>query len=172
MNKKNAIVIYSLIISTIGIAVYCYMQIPRVAYINSEEVFKKFKMTIELEAKFRNLESVRKNMIDSMEFDLTREINNMSNHKPSPKELEQLESKRRYFLQKKEEFNQDNQQITNTYNQSIWERINQYVKVYAQDKGYDYILGANGNGSIMYANESEDISEGVIQFINQQYDGK
>lgn len=174
-SKTNLFIIYAAL--AVLAAFTCYQTLGqnrsrRMAYIKSEDVFKKFNMTKELEAKFRNVESERKRMIDSLEFDLTRSINALKADQKNTEKLQAAEGKRRYFVQKKQEFEEDNNRITSNYNGSIWERINQYVAEYAKDKGYDYVWGANGDGSLMYASEGDDVTEDLVNYVNEKYSGK
>lgn len=65
-------------------------------------------------------------------------------------------------------------QLTQQYNEksdafqvSIWTELNKRIEEYGKKMGYTYILGANGDGSIMYGDEAEDITEELIKFINK-----
>ena len=50
---------------------------------------------------------------------------------------------------------------------AIWSELNKRIEDYGKQMGYRYILGANGDGSIMFADEGEDITEQVIEFVNK-----
>lgn len=50
---------------------------------------------------------------------------------------------------------------------SIWEELNQRIEEYGEMMGYTYILGANGDGSIMYGDNAEDITEELIIYLNK-----
>lgn len=54
-----------------------------------------------------------------------------------------------------------------TFQDSVWALINAEVENFGKEKGYKYILGANGSGNIMYADDSEDITEEVLKWINK-----
>lgn len=54
-----------------------------------------------------------------------------------------------------------------TFERVIWEKINQKINEYGKEKGYDYIFGAKGDGSIMYASDAKDITKEVIAYINK-----
>jgi outer membrane protein len=56
--------------------------------------------------------------------------------------------------------------------EQIWNQLNSYVQEYGQEHGYDYILGATGDGGIMYASEAKNLNEEVISYINDKYNGK
>ncbi|MBR8534957.1 OmpH family outer membrane protein [Carboxylicivirga sediminis] len=48
-------------------------------------------------------------------------------------------------------------------------RINDFLKKYGKEKGYRYILGANGSGNVVYAQEDLNITEEVLEGLNKQY---
>lgn len=54
----------------------------------------------------------------------------------------------------------------------IWKRLNPYIAEYGKEKGYAYIYGANGTGNVLYADESEDITKELIEYVNKRYHDK
>jgi outer membrane protein len=73
--------------------------------------------------------------------------------------------------EKYREFDDLNQKQAEDYQKQILLQINTYVKEFGKLNKYQYILGANGEGTLMYADESKDISAEVLQFINNRYEG-
>ena len=72
---------------------------------------------------------------------------------------------------KKETFDGQNQELTQKYDEQVWLRINQYVKEFGEKKGYDYLLGANGTGSLMYSAEKNDVTKELLEYMNSSYKG-
>ena len=70
-----------------------------------------------------------------------------------------------------EEFNQISMEKKQVYNERIWEQINTYMKEYGKKEGYTYIHGADGSGALMYADSTKDITNSVLKFINDKYNG-
>lgn len=62
-----------------------------------------------------------------------------------------------------EQYNQKSEAFQN----SIWQELNKRIEEYGKKMGYKYILGANGDGSIMYGDEAEDITEELIKYLNK-----
>ncbi len=62
-------------------------------------------------------------------------------------------------------------QLSDQYTSDIWKVINESVHEFGEREGYDLIFGAIGSGSLMYANKSQDITDEVIQFVNERYKG-
>lgn len=90
-------------------------------------------------------------------------------------------------LMLKQELLQNKQQQLNSYQQVVQEQIkdndqkltqtivndiNDYVKEYGEEQGYNIIFGAGGNGNIMYANDISNITSDVLERLNSEYEGK
>lgn len=56
--------------------------------------------------------------------------------------------------------------------QTVINDINDFVKSYGKEKGYRVILGATGNGSIMYAEDGADLTEEVLEQLNASLHAK
>ncbi|MBD2767443.1 hypothetical protein IC235_06010 [Hymenobacter sp. BT664] len=48
--------------------------------------------------------------------------------------------------------------------------MNASLKQYGKAKGYTFILGATDAGNILYAAEGTELSDGVLNGLNEQYD--
>ena len=59
--------------------------------------------------------------------------------------------------------------ITNFQNQLNAE-LNAYINDYAKSKNIYMILGALGNGNVMFADESANLSEEILEGLNRQYE--
>ena len=84
-------------------------------------------------------------------------------------EIRDFELKREEFIMRKQKFEQDQEQLTADYNNQIVSQINQYVKEFGKENAYDVIIGSNGDGTVMYGKEEMDITDEVLNFINQKY---
>jgi outer membrane protein len=103
-------------------------------------------------------------------------------------ELKSYEKERSRMSQKeqqlKEELLRNKQQQINQYQeaiklkardedqamtQNVINAVNDYISEYGKEKGYTFILGANGSGNIAYADKSRDITQEIIDGLNKQY---
>ena len=53
--------------------------------------------------------------------------------------------------------------------QLIMKDINSYIQKFGEKQPYPIILGALGNGNIMYAKEGTDLTQQILEGLNQQY---
>lgn len=143
----------------------------KIAYVNALELYDGFEMKKELEQSFIKVQSGRKAQLDSLELEL-RMLNAQLESSGSKSGLIQVfEIRRDSYLQKKQQFEEDNGLMQEQYNSNIRKQLNQYVADYGKEHKYDYLLGADGSGALMYAKETADVTKEVLNYINDKYKG-
>ena len=68
----------------------------------------------------------------------------------------------------RKQLQEEDQKVT----QTVINDINDFVKEYGKDKGYQIILGATGAGTIMYADEGTDLTPEILEKLNTSFEGK
>ncbi len=167
MKKINNIIIYSFLAGIIGYLVFGNTQKDKVVYVDNIELFSGFHMKAELEKKYSEVEGQRKTILDSiyMEIKIKAELKDAS-------ASESLTMLKKEFLMKKELFDKENAETMTNYNTQIWNQLNEYTKQYGKEHGYEFILGANGQGVLMYADDTKNVTKELLQFANAKFDGK
>lgn len=140
----------------------------RDAFIDLAKVYNGYKYKTDLEEEYHGIQDNRKKTLDSLMLNL-KFLSDQVDKKPSPIQMELYQRKRIEFREIQERFESDNERMVNTYRDKIFKRINEALKTYGQEAGYDYIFGAEGSGVLMYTNKSKNISEAVIQYLNEHY---
>lgn len=135
----------------------------RVAFVSSQRIFESFIGTKDLKKKLNILEASHKASLDTLA--MRAHVLEKSGGEAYIQSLQRHQDTEALFKQ-------ELQSAAASYTEQIWKQINQYTIEYGKAEGYTYILGANSNGTIMYANESEDITEKVLEYINRKYEGK
>lgn len=172
MNKKFNVFIVVLIVVLISVNLYTHFTKPKLALIEIQKVYDAFDLKKELETKFKNVQNQRKKVLDSLELELKLMYAGFGKEiKKDDPRVTTFNVKKNYFMQKQQLTQEDDQALSQQYDKEILTQLNQYVKDYGKEKGYTYIFGTDGNGSVMYAHESVDISVDVISYINNRYKG-
>ncbi|TND09951.1 MAG: hypothetical protein FD123_633 [Bacteroidetes bacterium] len=142
----------------------------RIAYVELGKVYTEFTMKKDMETRLENISQKRQSLLDSMQFHLELSSKEMyARGTNSPDELAQFEANRQAFMAKKEEFARENEQTAADYDSQIAKKITQYLKTYGKENGYAYILGADGSGVLMYAEEAENITLPIVDYINREF---
>jgi len=171
----KAIVIGAVISSVISIGGLCYVYKtqPKVAFVRVGYLYDNFDYKKELEAKLDNVAQSRKSITDSLEFKLKLLLKRIQeNKKKDDKQIGEFNDQKQSYLMKKQQFDDDNQDMSKRYTDEIMKQLNQYVQDYGKANGYTYIFGAEGNGSIMSADDKNDITTTVLDYVNEKYKGK
>ncbi len=173
ISKKIKIVYLSIILVLLGAITYVLLKntSEKNAWVDVKKIYNEFSLKQELEKKYKQVETERKNILDSLELDLNLIARELNKTKPSNEQIKAFEMQKETYLYKKQQFTQENEQTQQTYNEQILTQLNQYVKDYCKEKNYDFVFGADGNGSLMYSKETKEITADVIVYINNKYKG-
>lgn len=143
----------------------------KVAYIDIPKVFNRFDMKKELQEKYKKVEAGRKRILDSLAFNLQIMSKKLQSNQNDKQLIYEFDIKREDFFKQKSQIEQDNVALSNQYDKQILEQMTQYIIDYGKLNKLDIIMGADGNGVLMYANEKFDRSEEIILHINKKYKG-
>ena len=167
----HLIIIY---IGLISVSVYSYLKlrdVPKTAYINSITLYNNFEMKQEYEKKLAATVNTRKWILDSLMMDLKVYNEQIKSGKADELKIGRFALLKQSYLEREKTFTEDNEKLKEEYNQAIWTQLNQYIKEFGQEHGYDYIFGADGSGNIMFASEAVEITKGIEQYANARYKG-
>ncbi len=164
MAKQLPIIAIVLAIVAIAVSYFVYTSLPKTAYVRSHQVFDNYKGMRELEGKLQTEFNTKKAGLDSLAATITVLQQDGSNPDALNKsiqlhQIKQAQLEQEYATKQTE------------YTDAIWKQINGYLTQYGEENGYDYIFGAVGNGSLMYSAPNRDITDEVIAYINEKYEG-
>lgn len=162
-----------LMVSLIFMGAYSSMSGSKTAYIQNFKVYEEFKGKQELAQRFTKQQDFFQNKIDSVKLQLnilTQQLN-QNPEEPSQELIQSYQYTQTKYAQLQQELAQKTTELQEKYMQQIWNQLNEYIKEYGLEHNYDYIYGAEGTGSIMYAKESNDITDKIIPYVNSKYEG-
>lgn len=139
----------------------------KTGYILTQKVFDGFDGTKQIKSKLQNQENRQKQVIDSltMEYKLVASLPDAASKVKATRIKEVYNS---LYMQ----FQKQSEDDVKKYNADIWKQINQYVNEYGKENNYGILYGADGTGSLMYADSTLNISDKVIKYINKKYAGE
>lgn len=180
MKEKINVVITILVV--IGIVVGSFSlwktysienKIEKSAYVDLKLIFDGFDMKKELELKLKKDLLQKQNELDSLLFQLQGLNNKLNNtEKKNQEEVTRFQQMQNHYMQQKNAVEEYTYTKTQQFDSQILEQMTQYVKDFGTKNNYHYIYGLNSNGNIMYAQEHKDITEEVLKFINDKYQGR
>ncbi|KAF2343090.1 OmpH family outer membrane protein [Flavobacterium tistrianum] len=133
----------------------------KILYVDNAKVFKSFSMTKELKRNGEKEFNSRKANIDALYSKL--ESDQLSNS--------QKQTLMKQFIQEKEELNQFNDFYSSEQSSKIWSRIKSYSAEFSKENNCNIIVGSDSNGIVLFADQSIDVTDKFITYINQKYEG-
>ncbi len=130
-------------------------------FVLTQNLFQEFEGTKEFKAKMQPITEKQQSALDS----LSKEII-LAGRTPRAQELT------RVYQELKSSYLEKNRQEELLFSENAWKQLNQYIEEYGKEKGYGFVFGATGNGGIMYAEKSLDLTGDVIKYVNRKYKGE
>lgn len=154
--KINILLNYINLLAIMLISAYLFQKSDPTAVVNMPEFYNQYQGRKDVEARFVDKMNSLSYLIDS--------LNNLIEVAPVVQRQE-LTDKIISFNQEKEKAEMDMQQ-------QVWNQLNQYMLDFGKTHNYKLILGANNNGNIVYSNETIDLTDELVYYVNQRYSGK
>lgn len=149
-----------------------------VAMVNSDTIINKYEYALLLRDNLTQKSIQFENILRKKEIQLRNDVSQFQRDAPT---LTQFEGKNReqklIKLQEKLQKEQEDygrQMITmeQGYNRDIHNAINAYLEIYCADKPYEMVLSNSDLGIIRWADKDLDITQEVLQGLNEEYASK
>ena len=144
----------------------------KIAYIDNAKVVNEFQKKVDFEKKFQVKVTAFNKKADSLDKAIQMEAQ-LFQAKAAKMSQKTAESEYQALLQKKQmqdyQLQAEEQSLQGEGQKKIdtlIKEVKAFVKDYGKKNGYTYILGANDAGSVMYGEESNDITQVVIDALN------
>lgn len=170
MIKKELIVIAITISVAIFLGVFSIFKLNtnqnKIVYINNVKIFNGFSMSIDMGKKYKTEIKNSQKSFDSL-------LNVYKIVKENSKQKEKIASLEEQLRLKDLNIKEQERYLTNDVSQQVWDRLNVYIKDFGEKNNYQFIIGTQGNGNIMYADEEKlDVTSKLLEFANLKYEGQ
>ena len=159
-------------------SLYKAYQSTNLVYVDVNKLLESYKRTeivrSEFEKKAKTLQSNVDSLILGWQEDLKtyeKERSKMTKKEISLKQ-ELLNNKQQQISSYQQAIQKQIHEEDKKATQTVINDINDYVKEYGKKKGYKIIFGASGSGNIMYADEGTDLTEKILEGLNNEFEGK
>ncbi len=133
------------------------------SYPGIEQAAKKLQAK-ELELKGKADTLSQEFQIKLREYEKNKSSMNTAEIQSAETELRMMQDRYQHFSTiNDEKFKKEQIEVT----EKAIEEINKVIARYAKDKGYSVVLGANATGSVVYADETIDITDEIINILNK-----
>jgi len=181
--KLKLLIISNLITGVIAIAALVMVVIqkkhcPQIAYVNNAKVLSEFQGVKESTSQYQAMMQLSQANLDTLEREVDREIalyqKVASTIPPRERALrEQIigQKKENYFNYKQaidEKLQKEDERLT----AAVLNQIDSYLLEYGESHPYDFIVGINEQGNLLYGRDENDITDEVLAGLNNTYAGE
>lgn len=150
----------------------CGNSESKIVYVQNLKLYAEFDLAKELDMQLQTFSNSRTRELDSLSMSLKNLTSELEQMNEIPAETYQYYNDLRNAVMFREKsYEEELIAMSQEYDQQIWDRLNGYVKTFAEENDYDMILGASGDGNLMFAKDTLDITSELIMYCNNHYNG-
>ncbi|MEW7280855.1 OmpH family outer membrane protein [Aquimarina sp. 2201CG1-2-11] len=177
MNKLALPIAIIALIATVG-SFFFSQSSSELVYVDVNKLIEGYKRTKIVKAEFDKKATTMKANVDSLISDWQKELKGYEKERSGMSKKE-LELKQQLLSNKQQQINnyqkavqKQLQEEDKKVTQTVINDINDFVKEYGKQQGYKVIFGATGSGTIMYGEETADITDKILAALNTEFEGK
>ena len=146
-----------------------------IAYINSDSVLKYYDFLkdnkVVIEEKSKKMDTDFRNRAQSLQSEITAYQRNVSNLTiGQAKALEEDLTKKQQNLQLyQQSLSQELMNDEAKLNQELYKRITDYLKIYSEQNGFQYVFKFDPSSDVLFGNKALDITDAVVKGLNEAY---
>jgi outer membrane protein len=165
--KKLLVIVFAIVLSS------CTQT--KIAYIDVETIMKEYEAATALETEFNAKQQEMSTELQGLQApfqekvqEYYKNVESMSAQKRAEAE-QALQQEQQMIQARQQQVSQQLQQENQTKSESLIKRIDSLVENYAKTKGFNLVLGTQGNGTVMYGDEVLNITTDVVKMLNDDY---
>lgn len=174
-SKNVSLVVISAILLILSITISFINKGPKIGYVYVEKVLKEYHAHQDYNIKLKRKESEFKDVLDLYYADIQEKVEYFKKNKKKLQEQEVV--KKRNEIKALEKTHREMSMIStqqldslkNAWLLPLYENINNEIKEFSKEEGFDYVFGNLGNGNIMYGKGTYDVTLKIIDRINVRY---
>lgn len=167
-----------IILTLILIGLSSCQQQQKIGYVDNSKLINDYQEKKDIETKIQAKINAFQKRTDSLQRAFQLEVNE-AEIKAKRMTQSQIQELMKEFQEREQILSQrvqfERQQIaqeSQSQNDSLIQKVRDFVRDFAKSNGYDYILGSNEAGSVMYGNETSDLTETILESLNNSYSNK
>ncbi len=151
--------------------------IPRIAYVNSDTLLANYAFfqtkRVELEKRAEDLQKEYENRARGLQNEISNFQQNagtMTMNQARAVE-EDLRKKQQNLMQYQQNLSGQLMEEEGKVNDDLYERVSDFLEDYGKNEDFKLVLTYTKNSGVLYADDSLDITQQVVEGLNQNYEG-
>ena len=162
-----------LTVTLILIAISC--QQPKFGFVDNVELMDAYQEKIDIEERYKvKVEALNQKrdsisqafQLEAQEFQNRAERMSSTN---AQKEYDLLQQRGQFMAQQLQMEEQQLQQLGQAEMDSVVDRVKAEIEAYGKANNYHYIFGGGEGGTVLYGQESDDLTKALIDILNEKY---
>jgi len=172
------IVLGCIAITALTLSLYLYNSKPNFAYVNNSKLLEDYNGVKEAGLLYEERVKIWKTNLDTLESEINQEImaykNAFSGMSTKEKQLTEKLIKRKQldYTNYKNALEKNAKDVDAQLTTEVLNQIDAYLLEYGKKHKYDYVFGVTDNGNILFAKDANDITEKVLNGLNNNYKGE
>lgn len=178
MKNNLNILLIILVVGVIGYVVYLSSKTVKIGYVRTGVVVEKYEGMADAKKVLEKKMSQWETNVDSLELNYQKSLDNYNRQLGGLKDKDKKEIKSRldqqydkigdYVSVIEKKAIEENQKLT----EGVINQINNYIKKYSEEEGYDLVLGVTAGGNILYGKDAIDVTDKILEGLNKEYKGQ
>ncbi len=165
----------NLIIALITLVTLSACTQQKTGYVDSIEMMKEYKAVKALEQEIEEKQNTLQATYQQIALAFDKEVQEFQS---KSKKMSQKNGEARYqeLMMKQQQIQQSQQNESAKLQNESQEEMNKiiddvkdFVKDYAKENGFTYILGSNDSGNVLYGDSKMDLTETILDALNKEY---
>ena len=162
----------SILICILFIGLYIGLNSDKVGIIDSNRLLNEYKGTKLAMAEFEQRSKILQANLDTLTEEFQNELKKFEIERSTMTDKEMslyqeiLRNKQRQLKQYSEVTQKKIQEEDKSVTMRLLERVNQNIKEFGKENNYKFILGAKGDGGVLYGEEAIDITDQILDRLN------
>jgi outer membrane protein len=164
-----------LAIAFLTILSFTACQQQKIGFVDNGVLINEYQERVDIEPNLQIKIDAFKSRTDSLRsaFELEIKEAELRARKMSQADVQklsqELQQKEQVLSQRVQFEQQQIAQESQTLNDSLIKTVKNFVRAYGKSNNYNYILGSNEAGSVLYGEESSDLTQEILKALNDGY---
>ena len=167
-----------ILIVIVVLSVASCQQSQKIGFVDNSVLINDYQEKKEIEAKLKSkiqaYEKRRDSLGQAFQLDVkAAEVKARSMSQANLQKLQQEFQQKEQIISQQLQFEQQQiAQESQSKNDSLIKKVRAFVKSYGKTNGYNFILGSNEAGSVMYGTDEVDLTQTILDALNEAYKNK
>lgn len=147
----------------------------KIGFVDNSELINEYQekkdIQDELQAKVKVYEQRRDSVRQAFQLEINdAELKSRNMSQDNLQKLSQELQQKDQMISQRDQFEQQQiAQASQAQNDSLIKKVKEFVKDYGNKNGYDFILGSNEAGSVMFGKTEDNLTKTILDALNAAY---